>query len=102
MNIFKFAEILKIKDDNKDFIGISNYPDILKDLDGNSNLFGVHKIASNEEYRPDKISNNLYQNPDLSWVLDVVNDFEHGISEYYVNRIIIYPVIGALSKLGIL
>lgn len=102
MKFFDYAERLTIQEENKDFSGISLYPDILKVLKADENMFNTYKIPGNEEYRPDKIAFTLYQNPDSSWILDAINDFSNGISEYYTNRIIIYPQYEALANLGII
>lgn len=84
--------------DNKVFSGISYPPNLL----AYSNYFKEYEIAPEEEYRPDKISFELWGVEDLSWVLDVINDFTNGISEYTRYRKIKYLSAERLVNLGIL
>lgn len=58
-------------------------------------------VQANEIFRPDKIAFRLYDNPLMSWVIDEVNNFYNGFSEYYINREIFYPSTEALDIMGI-
>jgi hypothetical protein len=58
-------------------------------------------VSASEVYRPDKIAYRLYENPLMSWVIDEVNGFYNGFSEYYINREIYYPSTDALDIMGI-
>lgn len=58
-------------------------------------------VDSSEIFRPDKIAYRLYGNPLMSWVIDEVNSFYNGFSEYYINREIYYPSTDALEIMGI-
>ena len=39
--------------------------------------------------------------PDLSWILDLINNFTHGIKEYKVNTEIKYMEYEKLVEIGI-
>ena len=52
--------------------------------------YKLYTIKDNEEFRPDKVSFSIYQNPDYDWVLNLLNDFKHGFSDYYSGREIKY------------
>ena len=40
-----------------------------------------------------------YKTPELSWVLDLANDFKHGFSEYTAGKEIKYPSLADAKKL---
>ena len=64
--------------------------------------YTIHTISLVEQYRPDKIAYLYYGNPDLHWVLDVVNNFYNGFSEYIEGTEIRVPLTQTLFEMGIL
>jgi hypothetical protein len=62
----------------------------------------IHTISLVEQYRPDKIAFLYYGNVDLHWVLDVVNNFYNGFSEYVEGIEIRIPTPQTLYEMGIL
>ena len=93
---FDSAEIFK-DTDNKFFAGISYPPNFLL----YSEFFREHIITSEQEFRPDKIVYELWGVEDLSWVLDIINDFSNGISEYTRDTVINYLPLNKMMELGI-
>jgi len=83
---------------NKIFTGISHAPD----LSQYEIYFKTHIITPSQEFRPDKIAHALFGSPDLSWVLDIINDFTNGISDYTRNTTIKYLPQNKLISLGVL
>jgi len=67
-----------------------------------NNYFKKHIIENYEEYRPDKIAYNLWGNQLLSWVLNEINHFTHGIQEYTKGREINYLDTEILRDIGII
>lgn len=67
-----------------------------------SKYYLKYQIPVFNEYRPDKISYELYNTPYLDWVLNEINYFTHGIKEYKRNTIINYLDITILKTLGII
>lgn len=57
-------------------------------------------ILANEQYRPDKVSYRLFGDPNLSWLLDDINNF-YSFSEYYLGREIYYLETKGLGSIGI-
>lgn len=78
--------------------GISYIPDFYT----YSNNYKIHVIENYEEYRPDKIAYNLWSNQLLSWVLNQINFFTHGIKEYTAGKEINYLDANILRDIGIL
>ena len=60
-----------------------------------------HTIKPEQQYRPDKISDELYGSPDFTWILDEVNFFKHPFKEYLNGRKIQYLSIEYLESRGI-
>jgi hypothetical protein len=58
------------------------------------------KITQKEKYRPDKVSYRLFGDPNLSWLLDEINNF-YSLSDYYPEREIYYLGSKGLSSIGI-
>jgi len=94
---FEYSETFR-DIDNKFFSGMSYTPNLL----AYSNFFQEHIITPEQEYRPDKIAYYLWGLQDLSWVLDIVNDFTNGISEYTRDTTIKYLQTKKLVELGII
>lgn len=63
--------------------------------------FLQYTIPAHHEYRPDKISMELYSTPYLDWVLNEINYFTHGIKEYKKNTTINYLDVQILRTIGI-
>ena len=59
-------------------------------------------VAPNEEFRADKIAYRLWDSQDLSWILDIINDFENGISDYTIGTIVKYLDTETLINIGII
>ena len=59
-------------------------------------------VLSNEEYRADKIAKRLWQVPDLSWVLDILNSFPTGVSEYTRGATVLYVPLARLRSMGLI
>ena len=76
---------------------IAYYPDFYE----YRNYYKQHIILPDETYRPDKIAFRLWGNQYLSWVLDVINNFSHGIQEYTIGRSITYIDTTILNSIGI-
>jgi len=70
------------------------------DLYPYKNMYKNYIIKPEEQYRPDKIAYNLWGNQYSSWILDLINNFTHGIQEYYMGRQIQYLESTVLNKLG--
>lgn len=71
------------------------------DLAAYSDQYRQYKLDITEVYRPDKIAYELYNNINLSWVLNEINHFTH--PRQYTNGLIIYFVPEAiLYSLGIM
>jgi hypothetical protein len=64
--------------------------------------YQIHTIKIHEQYRPDKISYLYYGTTDLHWVLDVVNNFYNGFSEYTEGTEIKVPTLSTLYTMGII
>ena len=86
-----------IDENNKMYKGLA-YPYNFYDM----NEYEEYIILPTEEYRPDKIANKLWDAPDLTWILDILNDFTNGISEYRSGITIRYISQTTLTNLGIL
>jgi len=59
-------------------------------------------ILDSEDFRPDKIAKRLWGAPDLSWVLDVLNGFTNGISEYSRKTVILYVPLKRMHTIGLI
>lgn len=78
--------------------GISYIPDFYQYKEN----YKTHIIENNEQYRPDRIAYNLWNNQRLTWVLNQINYFTHGIEEYVAGRSINYLDAEILQDIGIL
>lgn len=56
-------------------------------------------VEAEEQFRADKISYRLYGTPELDWVLNATNGFEHGFKEYIIGRKIKHPKEEDLTKI---
>lgn len=77
--------------------GLSYYDDFY----AFKNYYKIHVVLPEEQFRPDKIAYNLWDNQYISWVLDTINNITD-LSEYYVGREINYLEEDFLRTLGIL
>lgn len=94
---FSYADNLTDEDDSdKVYLGISYVPDMRADN------YKKHIVKEDEVYRPDKIALKLYNSQDASWILDIINGFEHGIEEYTIGAEIKYLSKIKLEDAGIL
>ena len=57
-------------------------------------------ILQNESYRPDLVSLRLLGNVNYAWVLDEMNNFYHGFSDYQSGKEIFYLKKEDLKALG--
>lgn len=80
-----YSKKLKGKNDQRRYSGISYFPDKLK-----FSNYKYHTITPEQKYRPDKIALELYGDQNAYWLLDIINDFTHGIIEYKPNKKIKY------------
>lgn len=81
------------------FSGVSYFP--LLNLDSTKAKYKIYKVKDSEIYRPDKVSYSLYGVTELSWTLDVINNFTQGFIEYEKGREIKYLSLSDLQELGI-
>lgn len=51
----------------------------------------IQSVLLGMEFRPDKIATYYLGNSNYSWAIDLANNFEDGIKEYYVGRKILIP-----------
>jgi len=89
---------VNIDTDNSLFSGIA-YPPNFLDYDLN---FKEYEIPPENEFRPDKIADELWGSGDLDWVLSDINGFTNGISEYTAGTTIHYLEENILIALGII
>ena len=94
-------------------MSVNNYSSPITDLDGIQYAgpsyhpdfpisgYKEHIIKPDEEYRADKIAYRLLGSDNLSWVLDVANNFTHGFKEYKEGVTIRYPIQEAIKAMGI-
>ena len=61
-----------------------------------------YKILPHQQFRPDKICSDLYDEPGLSWVLDDLNNFKHGFKEYEPDKTILTFKRETLIRNGII
>ena len=57
-------------------------------------------ILDKEKYRPDKVSYRLFDDPNLSWIIDEINSL-YSFSDYYLGREIYYLDTNGLKSIGI-
>jgi len=92
--------VLNIDENNLPFSGISYFPtstELFKDTD-----ILYTEVMNDESYRPDKIAYRLWQSQNISWILDVLNDFENGIKEYKRGTSLKYVSVTRLKAIGII
>lgn len=96
MKFFDYSE--GITDGTNVFAGISRFPQISEII-----AYGTltTTISHSEMYRADRVADRLWGDPELAWVLDILNGFETGINEYELNREIMYVSYDSLRRLGI-
>lgn len=88
-------------EDGQYFAGISYFPTPTEILGQDTEIFTTI-VKTNEIYRPDKISQRIWQTADLSWVLDIINNFETGVKEYALGVEIRYVSTQRLRDLGLI
>lgn len=94
-SLFDFANILTGLDDNRENYSISRPPRFpIKGMIES-------EINSDEQFRPDKVAYRLYNDAQLSWVVDEANNWYH-IKEYTIGRKFLYPTETTLIQMGIL
>ena len=86
MSFFTQPPLLTDENDNKVHLDIVRFSNLIPQLP-----YDLYKIQRNFEFRPDKIAFEQYDDADLSWIIDIANNFEHGFKEYTYNRIIKIP-----------
>ena len=93
MKYFENNTLLSDEEDFKAYRGLNSYrlSYALSDL-------SFHEIQPNEQFRPDKICEKLYDDPSLGWVLDDINHFKHGIKEYLPGKKIKYLSKATLTR----
>ena len=96
MSYFDFTKTL-IDDDNVAYSGVAQTPDFSIYEDN----FKLKVIQAEEQYRPDKIAWKLWNDGDLAWVLDEINNFDGSCQNYETNKTIKYLEKTYLEKLGI-
>jgi len=97
--LFDYSSI-NIDIDNSFFAGISYFP-TAEELVGDGD-YTYTEILPIEEFRPDKIAYRVFGNQNLHWILDVLNDFPNGITEYTRGKTIKYVSLAQLQNLGII
>jgi hypothetical protein len=97
-NYFDYANIITTNNENLNTISYSSisYP---SKLPLKKSMLKA-TILSNEQYRPDKVSFRLFEDPNLSWLLDDINNF-YSFSDYYLGREIYYLGTKGLGSIGI-
>ena len=58
------------------------------------------KILQTENFRPDKVSYRLFNDPFMSWLIDEINNF-YSFKDYEAGKEIYYLGPGALESIGI-
>ena len=58
------------------------------------------KILQTEKYRPDKVSYRLFRDPNMSWVIDEINNF-YTFNDYYPDREIYYLDSNGIISMGL-
>lgn len=99
MRLYDYSNLNIDTDDGSYFAGISYFP-TPTEIIGDGTTYST-EITEDEHYRPDKIADRLWDLPDLSWVLDILNDFQEGISEYTRGTTIYYVTLERLRTAGI-
>lgn len=99
MKFHRYSNVA-IDTDGNYFSGISWFPTPDEILNGTTPLETI--VLPNEQYRPDKIAKRLWQVPDVSWILDVLNSFTNGVSEYSQGTKILYVPLARLRAVGLL
>lgn len=84
-------------EDKKRSIGLVKYDKTILELE-----YEEFRISKKYEYKPNLISFDKYGSAQYSWVIDVMNHFEHGFREYKVSTIIKVPLKSELRAIGIL
>lgn len=82
----------ELKTDIKGFFSKNNINTLQEEVTFGSVLQGM-------EYRPDKLAAYYLGNERLGWILDLTNNFNEGIKEYYLGRKIKIPSRNAILKL---
>ena len=78
MNFFESCATLIDNQNFDEYKGVNSY----RLLYSQTSDVVPYVILPTQQFRPDKICSILYDDPTLSWVLDDLNNFKHGIKEY--------------------
>ena len=97
MNLFDNNAVLYDDDTSLPYKGINSYR-----IAYSQDEIALHPISPEQQFRPDKICDELYDDPTLTWLLDDLNNFKHGIKEYLPNKNIKYLKRETLVRNGIL
>lgn len=94
-SLFDFANILSSDTDNRQNYSVSRPPRFP--------ISGMiqDEIQSDEQYRPDKVADRIYNDPSLSWIIDEANNWFH-LKEYTIGKKFLYPNENTLIQMGIL
>ena len=65
-------------------------------LDGNEKTIEINAAF---EYRPDKLAEYYLGNPQYDWILTLLNNFDKGIEDYYLGRLVIIPTRTRVSDI---
>jgi hypothetical protein len=97
MKYFENNTLLSDDEDFKTYRGVNTYS-----LSYSLGDLSIYEIQPNEQFRPDKICDKLYNDPSITWVLDDINNFKHGIKEYLPGKKIKYLSKAILTRNGII
>jgi hypothetical protein len=98
MNFFDYNATLNDSVTFEDYKGVNSYRIVYDKTQDVS----VYKILPTQQFRPDKICSDLYDDPSLTWVLDDLNNFKHGIKEYKADTAILVFKRETLVRNGII
>lgn len=87
-----------LDENNNFFSGLCYVPDFSL----YSQLFKDYEIKAEQEFRPDKIAWELWNDQNAIWILNEINDLTNGISEYTQGRIIKYLDYNSLVSIGVI
>jgi len=98
-NFHFYAEVIANGDIQKEYYGPAELPSM--PISGG---FVNHTVLPEQEFRCDKIAEFYYQNSNLSWVIDLANNFfgKDKFKAYITGRTIKIPMLSLLRKLKII
>ena len=95
--LFDYGAILNYTEDGKDFSHLSVC--YTPQMPLKKSMLKT-TILEKENFRPDKVSYRLFGDPNLSWIIDEINNF-YSFSDYYLGREIYYLTQAGLEAIGI-